>query len=243
MRRWARSIGAAFAFLTRIPIPGAGAAGDLSRSLTWFPLVGAALGAILWGAARALTGHLAPGVLAVALVSLHALLSGGLHLDGLADTFDAWGGGRGERARMLEIMRDSRIGAHGAAALALLLAGKIFALADLIARGTLWPLLAAPAVARWAVVPLIVLFRYARPSGLGSPFQERRRGIDLLAATLLLAPLPYWFGAGALRAGALALAAALLLALALRRQLGGLTGDVYGAAIELAELVFWATVY
>jgi adenosylcobinamide-GDP ribazoletransferase len=201
--------------------------------------VGAALGAILWGAARALTGHLAPGVLAVALVSLHALLSGGLHLDGLADTLDAWGGGRGQRARMLEIMRDSRIGAHGAAALALLLAGKIAALAALLARGTLWPLLAGPAVARWAVVPLIMLFPYARPGGLGSPFQERRRGIDLLAATLLVAALPYWFGAGALRAGALALAAALLLALALSRRLGGLTGDVYGAAVEIAELVFW----
>lgn len=239
MRRWVRSIGAAFAFLTRIPIPGGGGAGDLARSVVWFPLVGAALGAILWGAARALTGHLTPGVLAVALVSLHALLSGGLHLDGLADTFDAWGGGRGERARMLEIMRDSRIGAHGAAALALLLAGKIVAVTDLIARGTLWPLLAAPAVARWAVVPLIMLFPYARPNGLGSPFQERHRKIDLLAATLLVATLPYWFGAGALRAGALAMAAALLLALALSRRLGGLTGDVYGAAVEIAELVFW----
>jgi adenosylcobinamide-GDP ribazoletransferase len=242
LRRWARSIGAAFAFLTRIPIPGAGAAGDLSRSVVWFPLVGAALGAVLFAAARALTGHLAPGVLAVALVALHGVTSGGLHLDGLADTFDAWGGGRGQRARMLEIMRDSRIGAHGAAALALLLAGKIFAVVDLLSRGVLWPLLAAPAVARWAVVPLIVLFRYARPSGLGSAFQERRRRIDVLAATLLVAPLPYWFGAGALRAGALALAAALLVAVAINRRLGGLTGDVYGAAIEIAELVFWAGV-
>jgi len=242
LRRWARSIGAAFAFLTRIPIPGAGGAAELGRSVVWFPLVGAALGAILVGAARAAGGQLSAGVLAVALVALHALLSGGLHLDGLADTFDAWGGGRGDRARMLEIMRDSRIGAHGAAALALLLAGKIFAVLDLLSRGTLWPLLAAPAVARWAVVPLVVLFRYARPSGLGSPFQEQRRAIDVLAATLLVAPLAFWFGGAALRAAALALAAALLVALAINRRLGGLTGDVYGAAIEIAELVFWASV-
>ncbi|HET6150428.1 MAG TPA: adenosylcobinamide-GDP ribazoletransferase [Polyangia bacterium] len=242
MRRWPRSIGAAFAFLTRIPIPGAGGAGELGRSVVWFPLVGAALGAILLGAARALDGQLSAGVLAVALVALLALLSGGLHLDGLADTFDAWGGGRGDRARMLEIMRDSRIGAHGAAALALLLAGKIFAVLALLSRGTLWPLLAAPAVARWAVVPLVVLFRYARPNGLGSPFQQRRRAIDVLGATLLAAPLGFWFGVAALRAGALALAAALLLAIAIGRRLGGLTGDVYGAAIEMAELVFWATV-
>jgi len=242
LRRWTRSIGAAFAFLTRIPIPGAGGAGELGRSVVWFPLVGAALGAALVGVARALGGHLSAGVLAVALVALHALLTGGLHLDGLADTFDAWGGGRGDRARMLEIMRDSRIGAHGATALALLLAGKIFAVLDLLSRGTSWPLLAAPAVARWAVVPLVVLFRYARPSGLGSPFQEQRRAIDVVVATVLVAPLAFWFGGAALRAAALALAAALLVALAINRRLGGLTGDVYGAAIEIAELVFWASV-
>jgi adenosylcobinamide-GDP ribazoletransferase len=237
---WLRALGAAFAFLTRFPIPGAGGSADLGRAVIWFPLVGAALGAILAGAAWASTGHLPPGLLAVALVALHAALSGGLHLDGVADTFDAWGGGRGDRARMLEILRDSRIGAHGATALILLLTGKIFAVADLGARGVLWPLLAAPICARWAVVPVMLLFRYARPSGLGSAFHQRRRALDLVAATLWLIPVMCRFGVPALRAGAVALAAALGLAVALNRRLGGLTGDVYGATIELAELVFWA---
>jgi len=241
MRRWAGSIGAAFGFLTRFRVAGTGA-DDLGASLLWFPLVGTVLGGLLYGAAVTLTGHLAPGVLAVALVALHALFTGGLHLDGLADTFDALGGGRGDRERMLEIMRDSRIGAHGAAALALLLIGKVLVLAQLTAQGTLWPLVAAPAFARWAAAALVVLFPYARPNGLGSAFHQERHGLRVAGATLLLAPLLFAFGVGALHAGGMALLAAFFLANAMNQQLGGLTGDVYGAAIEVAELAFWATV-
>jgi adenosylcobinamide-GDP ribazoletransferase len=240
MRRWTGSIGAAFGFLTRFRVAGAGV-DDLGASLLWFPLVGTVLGGLLYGAAVILTGHLAPGVLAVALVALHALCTGGLHLDGLADTFDALGGGRGDRERMLEIMRDSRIGAHGAAALALLLIGKVLVLAHLTARGTLWPLVAAPAFARWAAAALVVLFPYARSKGLGSAFHQERHGLRVAGATLLLAPLLFAFGVGALHAGGMALVAAFFLANAMNRQLGGLTGDVYGAAIEVAELAFWAS--
>jgi adenosylcobinamide-GDP ribazoletransferase len=208
-------------------------------------------------AARLLNGHLSLGVLAVVLVALLAMLSGGLHLDGLADTFDGLGGGRGDRARMLEIMRDSHIGAHGAAALVLALAAKIFALQELLARGgggdasanasTLWPLFAAPVFARWAVVPLMVFFRYARPVGLGSAFRAHGRAALVAGATLL--PLGLTVGTAVagvagvptLAAGAAALAAALLLGVALNRRLDGLTGDVYGAAIELAEVAFLVT--
>jgi adenosylcobinamide-GDP ribazoletransferase len=248
-RSWLSSLGAALAFLTRLPVPlsgdGAGndetGARDLGRSVVWFPAVGALLGGALWVAARALHGHLSPGLTAVALVALLAALTGGLHLDGLADTFDAWGGGRGERARMLEIMRDSRIGAHGAAALGLLLIAKVLAVGDLLARGALWPLVAGSMAARWAVVPLIVLFPYARSSGLGTLFHAQRRATDIVLATAIAAPAALLWGAPALRAGAMALVAALALSLALSRRLGGLTGDVYGAAIEIAELVFWAS--
>src|SRR5581483_615259 len=118
---------AAFTFLTRLPLRtgvAAGGAGvdmaaDLGRSLPYFPVVGAVLGGALVGAGRLLEGRLPAGLTAVLLVALLALLTGGLHLDGLADLFDALGGGRGDRARMLDIMRDSRIGAHGAVALCL----------------------------------------------------------------------------------------------------------------------------
>jgi adenosylcobinamide-GDP ribazoletransferase len=238
-----RSILAAFSFLTRLPIPGGAAVSerDLGRSVLWFPLVGFALGATWLGAARVLQGHLAAGPTAVMLVALLAALTGGLHLDGVADTFDALGGGRGDRTRMLEIMRDSRIGAHGATALCLVLVGKIVAVHELLERDgpfPIFPLLGAPVFARFAVVPLLVFFRYARPAGLGSPFRAQARAGYAVAAALLPIGLCVWAGSRSLIPAAAALAAALACGLALNRRLGGLTGDVYGAAIELAELVF-----
>jgi adenosylcobinamide-GDP ribazoletransferase len=249
--RTLRAIVTAFAFLTRLPIrlpddPGAAHdgdaadGGDLARSLPFFPLVGAALGAVLVGADRLLRGHLAPGLTAVALVALLAALTGGLHLDGLGDLFDALGGGRGDRARMLAIMRDSRIGAHGAIALTLALLAKVLATAQLVERdaSSSWALFAAPVVARWAVVPLIVHFRYARPEGLGRAFKGHARAIHFAGATALTAALLAWTGPAAVGPTLAALGVALAVAVWLDRRLGGLTGDVYGAAIELAELAW-----
>ena len=264
-----RSIAAAFSFLTRLPVPsraigeGDVAATSLGRSVVWFPLVGAAIGGVQAAVAWLLGGHLPPALIAVTLVTISAVLTGGLHLDGVADTFDAWGGGRGDRARMLEIMRDSRIGAHGAVALVLLLAAKIAAVANLLPhtellprfdrltygdpfqRGALWPLLAAPVLARWAAVPLLVFFRYARADGLGSPFRAHARpahvagatAVALAAAVAIVAATPSADVSTAIGiAAASALGVALALAGLLDRRLDGLTGDVSGAAIELAEV-------
>jgi adenosylcobinamide-GDP ribazoletransferase len=233
-----RPLAVAFAFLTRLPIArGPVDARSLGSCVAWFPAVGAALGATQLVAAHLLDA-LSPSVLAVALVALHAALTGGLHLDGIADVFDALGGGRGQRDRMLAILRDSRIGAHGALALILVLAGKLVATADLLARDVLWPLYAAPITARWAVVPLIVAFPCARPDGLGRSFHDHARAPRLAVATALTAVLLLHIGSRAVAPFACAAIAALALALHLHRRLGGLTGDVYGAAIECAELVF-----
>src|SRR5678815_1688706 len=148
---------AAFAFLTRLPVwRGPLRDEDLGRSVSFFPLVGLVLGLGVTGLAAAVQGHLPPGLIAVLLAGL----TGGLHLDGVADVFDALGGGRRDRARMLEIMRDSRIGAHGAAALILLLLAKVAALAQVAAANDLVALLAFPTVARWLVGLLVVLFPY-----------------------------------------------------------------------------------
>ena len=102
--------------------------------MAFFPLVGLVLGLALDGRGRRSPAAWVAVVVAVLLAALLAALTGGLHLDGFADVFDALGGGRGDRARMLEIMRDSRIGAHGAAALALLLIAKVAALAQVVER-------------------------------------------------------------------------------------------------------------
>ena len=234
-----RSLAIAFGFLTRVPVPtGAVLPRELGRAVAWFPAVGAVLGAMLAGLAHVLDGRLAPSLVAVAVVALLAAVTGGLHLDGVADVFDALGGGRGSRDRMLAIMRDSRIGAHGAAALALLLAGKLAAIAALVAHGRAWPVFAAPVAARWAVVPLIAWFPYARPDGLGTAFHDHAGAAQVAGATVLAALALGGFGAPMVAPALAALATALGLALWLTRRLGGLTGDVYGAAIELAELVF-----
>jgi len=233
-----RALAAAFAFLTRIPVSsGSFEPHELARSLTWFPIVGAAL-----GAAGLVAGHLlriafSPAMTAVMLVAILAGLTGGLHLDGVADVFDALGGGRGQRERMLEILRDSRIGAHGAAALVLLVLAKVVATASVVDRHA-WALYAAPIAARWAVVPLVVVFPYARPEGLGKPFHGHAGPAQLFGATALAALAIGWLGPCATAPALVALLTALVIAIWLHRHLGGLTGDVYGAAIELAELAF-----
>jgi adenosylcobinamide-GDP ribazoletransferase len=229
----------AFQFLTRLPV-GAGtiAGADLGRSCAWFPLPGAVMGLALAGAAHLAAGHVPPLLAGVLAAAALAWMSGGLHLDGLADLFDGLSGGHGDRARTLAIMRDARIGAHGAAALVLVLLAKSAALAELAARDEPWLLVAGPAVARFLVVPLVVGFPYARPEGLGKAFHGTAGAREVTVAAILaaaaIAPaLPRSIGPAAAAA-----AAASAVALLARRRLGGLTGDVYGAAIELAEVVF-----
>jgi adenosylcobinamide-GDP ribazoletransferase len=229
----------AIQFLTRLRLPGSRLdAARLGRSLAFFPVAGLLLGLGLAGAAHLVDGRLAPLVAAALLVAGLAWATGGLHLDGLADVFDGLAAGHADRERALRIMRDSRIGAHGAAALVLVLVAKVAAVAQIASRSAAWPLVLAPVVARFAAVPLVVGFPYARPEGLGRAFHEGGGRRELaIAAALTAAPLA-WAAPASLLPAAGALAVSLALGAALRRRLGGLTGDVYGAAIELAELAF-----
>jgi adenosylcobinamide-GDP ribazoletransferase len=231
-----RPLVAAFAFLTRVPVSsGPLLETDLGRSVAFFPVVGLVLGLVLAGLAALLGGALPSTVLAVLLIAALAGLTGGLHIDGLADTFDALGGGRGDRQRMLDLMRDSRIGAHGAAALVLGLLLKVFALAAVLQRRDLTLVLLFPAIGRWAVTPWIVLHPYARAEGLGRAFNGEARAREVAIATVIVAAAVLLLGPRLIAPALGALAAAALFALWLRRRLGGLTGDVYGATIELAE--------
>lgn len=234
-----RSLALAFGFLTRLPVKNVLVEdADLGRSLAWFPIVGVALGLALVGTERLLRGYLSADLVAVGLVVLLAVLTGGLHLDGLADVFDALGGGRGDRQRMLAIMRDSRIGAHGATALCLFLTAKVFAVMVVLRHDAVWQLFAFPVLARWAVIPLVIFYPYARLEGLGRPFHGHGRPFHFAVATCLTVALVAWTGTHVIAPGVSALAVALGMGLWLKRCLGGLTGDVYGAAIELSEIVF-----
>ena len=233
-----RGLLTAFAFLTRLPLrAGAASDGELGRSVAFFPLVGLALGLVLTGLATMLSAIWPPALVAVLLAALLALMTGALHLDGLADLFDGVAGGGGDRERTLSIMRDSRIGAAGAVALVLVLAAKIVALTALVGARDFLAVLAFPMIGRATVAAQIVLFPYARPEGLGRAFKGEARARELVIATgvtvaILGALRPALLG----QAGA-ALGASLAIAAWMRARLGGLTGDVYGATIEIAETV------
>lgn len=237
-----RPLAVAFAFLTRLPVHiGDAQDTEVGRAIAFFPVVGLALGVALVAAAW-LASALPHPLAAVGVVALLAVMTGGLHLDGLADVFDglgaSLGGSHGDRERMLAIMRDSRIGAHGAVALILVTLAKIFAVSVALQRGALWAVLLFPAVARWAVVALIVAFPYVREVGLGRTFNDRASAREFAWATTFTGALVLWTGTRALEPTAAALAVALAFAFWMRRRLGGLTGDAYGAAIELAEVAF-----
>jgi len=230
----------ATAFLTRLPVPvGAADATDVGRSVACFPLVGLLLGALLVTGDALLGARLPGSVLAVLLVALLAALSGGLHLDGVADTFDALGSPGADRARRLEILRDSRIGAHGATALVLVVLVKVTAVHAVLAGAGAVMLPLFPMVGRCLAACAVVGFPYAREQGVGAAFASHARPIDAAAAvatTVLVATL--LGGAPALVAALLAAALVWCFVRRVARVLGGITGDVCGAAIELGECAF-----
>jgi len=225
-------------FLTFIPLPAREASWEqVGRSTAYFPLVGALLGAILV-LADALLGKIWSHLLVSAvLVVLWVILTGGLHLDGLADTVDGLRGGRGREER-LTIMRDSRLGTFGGVAVFCLLALKLAFVNELslTCRGP--GLLLVPTLGRWAMVYSIWAFPSARPGGTGSMFKEhsglRELGLaTVLALVVALSPFSLW---GLAILGALWLAVTLL-GWTLTRALGGLTGDTYGALCEVSEVL------
>jgi adenosylcobinamide-GDP ribazoletransferase len=222
-------------FLTSVPVPSGPDAGDLGRAAGWFPVVGALLGVVL-AAGHLAAGWLAPPLLAAVLVvGLWVLLTGGLHLDGLADAADGLGGGFG-RDETLAIMRDARTGAYGVVAVALVLAVKIAALAGL-SPGLGWRAgLLAPVLGRAAPIALARLCPPARADGSGHAFALTVPAGGVLAAALV----PVGLALGLLGApGLIPLGAAALATIGfagyLRRRLGGLTGDCLGALVEASE--------
>lgn len=248
---------AAVIFLTRLPVPGRWdiQASDIGRSTVFFPLIGASIGAIqcgvLAGAQRSTrwigqhSTHL-PAlpvlVLAVILVSLSVLITGALHLDGLADTADGFGGGR-TRDDVLRIMRDHAVGAYGAIALILVLALKITSIAALIEHNFACPfLILAPAVARASVVVMGFMLPYARAGqeGLGSVAEHigiMEVAVSSLTAIVLAVWLANWRGGVVL---AITAVASLWNAWLGRKKIQGMTGDTLGANVEICEALILA---
>ncbi|NDV00392.1 adenosylcobinamide-GDP ribazoletransferase [Pseudoroseicyclus tamaricis] len=230
-----RDIGAALGLLTRLPV--GRVAHERGAKAAWaYPVAGLAVGLVSGLAgAMALWLGLTPALAAVTVLAAQALGTGALHEDGLADTADGlWGGW--DKARRLEIMRDSRTGAYGVLALVLVTLARFAATEAVIAAGLLWPaLLAVPTLARGLMAAVMAALPPARADGLshgtGRPGRAGWLGLGLGALWALLM-LGVWAVPVALAAGAAVGALALLA----RAKIGGQTGDILGACCLLAEL-------
>jgi adenosylcobinamide-GDP ribazoletransferase len=223
---------------------------EVGLSLLWYPAVGLLLGLILWIAAILLSPLATPLASAV-MLALWVLCTGALHLDGLADTADAWVGGRGDRDRTLAIMKDPYSGPVAVAAVVCLLLVKFAALSALrdargaaswsdlhVACGYILP----PLLARASVPLLFAHTPYARVHGLGADlaqFQSRPGGRWAAALTGLAAIVVC--GRNGLMATAVAAVIYLVVRRAFVRRLGGMTGDCAGAMIEIIEALSLVT--
>ena len=224
-----------------LPAPGGRAPNpaQISNARAFYPLVGLVIGAILVGVEWACSLVFPPYLTAAILVSLLAVLTRGLHLDGLMDTCDGlWGGYTPERR--LEIMHDPNVGAFAVVGAVAILLLKYAALVSLLMAefpGQFWVLLLFPTLSRWAMVVQLGLFQYVRSTGLGSPFQGAESRLATVFATITVAAaslLLGGYGGAVLAVGVTSLA--LLIGLFITRLVGGLTGDSYGATNETCEV-------
>jgi adenosylcobinamide-GDP ribazoletransferase len=230
----------ALALLTRIPVRHATCTPEaIGRSASLFPLVGALVGAaevlVLWTCRRTMP----PTLTATVIVLTGILLTGALHLDGLADMADGFGGGQ-TRDDVLRIMRDHQIGTYGAIALIMTLLLQINAIASLIERDVAARfLVVAPAASRWAMVLLGRRLPYARPdAGLGRALTDHVRDREVWASSALVLAIATLLARGS---GIISLAVTLALTVgvgfACWRRIGGITGDTLGANALLCETI------
>jgi adenosylcobinamide-GDP ribazoletransferase len=235
----------AIQYFTRVPMPSwvGHSAEHLNGTARYFTLVGVLVGAVgalvLWATSWVFPGSL-PVILSIAAT---VFLTGAFHEDGLADTFDGLGGGA-TRERALEIMKDSRLGTFGVAALVLTLLIKVAALSALPVMFAMVALVAGHAFSRACAVTLLFV-----GSHVGNPELSRARAVAqpmsrgefIFAAIVGVAPL-YWCGVHAIAAVVGALVVLFVLARWFMRRLGGYTGDTLGAAQQLTEITLYLAV-
>jgi adenosylcobinamide-GDP ribazoletransferase len=230
---WLGGFLGAVQFLTRVPVR-LRATPVLARSVPWFPVVGACIGAAVGGVAAGLM-HVVPWMVAGAVAIMFGVLAtGAFHEDGLADTADAMGGWTIEQRR--EILKDSRHGSYGVAALCGSIVVRVACVATLGPAAAFAGLVAAHALARASAVGVMVSATPPDVDGLGADYMRalsRRAALTGMAAGLAIAVLVTGWWAIPLAVGAGVGAATV--AVVGGRALGGVTGDVLGAAEQVAE--------
>ena len=209
---------------------------DFGRSVLCFPLVGVLIGGVLCIVYAGGTFFFSNDYAAVLVIGAWFLVTGGLHADGFMDTADGIFSGR-SRERMLEILKDSRVGANGVMAFFFLAVLKISFLANIPSAIVPAALIAIPAAARFGTLISIFEFPYARKEGLGRAFIQYAPPYTL-AAAFVLALIPVAYGGFFCL---ILLGAAMMISLCANRYitcvLGGVTGDTYGAVLELSEML------
>ncbi|MBV8093984.1 MAG: adenosylcobinamide-GDP ribazoletransferase [Acetobacteraceae bacterium] len=233
-------LAAAFTLLTRLPLTRRNQAhtNETFANAVWaYPIVGVAVGGIAAAVYGLCVGiGLNPSLAAICALTATALVTGALHEDGLADLADGFGGGN-SREHKLAIMRDSRIGTYGVSALILSLAARGAALATIAAPDKVGTaLIAGAAIGRGAMIVPLLALAPAREDGLAAHLHATPRarafvGLILAAASAFFLLHP----AAAIAATVSAMLAAVCLSGLAQRQIGGYTGDVFGAAEVIAE--------
>jgi adenosylcobinamide-GDP ribazoletransferase len=231
-----RSLRAAVSFLTVLPVANPDGSPGARLGRAYFPAIGALVGLgaaavfVLAGAAST------PLLGAAAAVATLSLLTGAIHLDGLADCADGLLG-RGDATHRLEVMRDPRLGSYGVTAIVAVLLLDVAALASMSPVRAIAALVIAGALSRLATLTVIAFVPYVRSSGLGlAAWDSRRRGLDLAVGVLSAAAVCALDWKRALVALPLVALTALALAILARSRVGGATGDVCGATSELCQL-------
>ncbi|MDD5495757.1 MAG: adenosylcobinamide-GDP ribazoletransferase [Candidatus Omnitrophica bacterium] len=236
----------ALQFLTILPVKFKGkvAPEEMAGSLAYFPLVGALIGCVL-ALVSVLFGFLPSLVTAALILIASIVITGGMHLDGLADTCDGFYGSR-SKEEILRIMRDSHIGAMGVIGLAVILIFKFSAFAA-IPKSVLWKtLIMMAAFSRWAQALACYGSQYARQDGKAKDFVERATKKDILIAMALTLLL---FAALMRACGVVVFGISTVIAYLFiryfRKRIGGMTGDTIGALSESSEalILFLNLVY
>lgn len=230
----------ALQFLTRLPVNISSKPDETStaNSLLYYPLVGLIIGVLLASLAWVLRD--APILLSAGLLLVvWVLITGGLHLDGLADSLDAWAGGLGDSERTLAIMKDPNCGPAGVVAIVLLLLLKFAALHTILQTGNLIILLLAPVLGRTILLLLFITTPYVRTNGLGTAIVSHLpRKLLMLVFVVTLVAVFFVAGMSGLWLITIMLLVFILSRVLMMQRIGGMTGDVAGALVEVTEVSF-----
>lgn len=229
-----RNLRIAFGLLTTLPfrLPEDWSAGDSGRAAVWYPLVGVAIGVLTWLAWKGATFLFPSLVTGVITLAAWVLLTGGLHLDGLADCCDGLFASV-SRERRLEIMKDPHVGTFGTIGLILILFLKAAVLASLMSVSSFGILLAAT-LARWCILPAALL-PLARSSGMAADFKSGLRQSSIILSAIIPLALMVLLGLRGIFSTLVGVVTAALMLWFAKSRIGGVTGDVFGMIVEAVE--------